>query len=361
MKTTICAVSLLLIAAGLCLRTLLHEANAQPTPEPGTVLTTFVPPYSPFDPVGVAVDGMGKVYVSTVDGSIAVFATNGSYISNLVIDDLNDKISYLALDSLGILYINDDGLIRLDYDGNVVQQYALPADERGVAIAVSNNVVYLTMDCGNGGTLLILNSSLAQLNTVTERNLCLFAVAVDPSTDNVYVTASGNIQTPRLLQLSPGGALLSTMNLDASIDGYTHRAGIWGLAVDSVGNIYVDLNFGIGVFSAVGELLYYFEVVQQFAKGTVPFGYGFWDLAVDRSTCDIYGVVQMNSDDNLNQTVISIAGIGCDLCQRIQYLVVRCLSVIRRVVVFDLYRRGISPSTRLRHSPRSTVATSQHS
>lgn len=198
-------------------------ASAVPVPRTPTV---EVLPFNVKRPCGIAVDGAGTVYVSSIRDWQAYKLTVGSNSPVLLpISNLNYPYG-VAADHAGNVYLTDSGNGRvLKLAAGSTAPTALPfGASRPIGVAVDGaGAVYITDDGkSNAGVFKLAAGSNTPVRLpfdVAEP----IGVAVD-NVGNVYVTVSNS----KVRKLAAGAGAAETLDFDG-------RA----VAVDSVGNLYV--------------------------------------------------------------------------------------------------------------------------
>ena len=215
-------------------------------------------------PRGVAVDGLGNIYVADTDNNRIRKITPGGVVSTFAgtgtagnMDGAGNVAQFrapqgVAVDGLGNIYVADTGNhhIRKITSGGVVTTLAGTASPAGVVVDVSGNV-YVT-DANNhrirkitsGGVVSTLAGTGTAGNTDGAGNVAQFnepsGLAVD-SSGFVYVADKDN---HRIRKITPSGVVstLAGTGTQGDMDGVGNIAQFnepRGVAVDSVGNVYV--------------------------------------------------------------------------------------------------------------------------
>lgn len=228
-----------------------------------------------YQPVGVALDASGNVYVTDsgnnlireigTSGAVGTFAGTGAagFANGLPGIATFDAPQGIAIDASGDIYIADNGsnVVRKISAAGMVTTIAGKADSTGAnngvdSLATFNEIAGIAVDgAGNiyvadfgnnlirkisagGGVTTLAGSGLTGHADGTAANASFNApagIAVDAA-GNVYVADYGNNE---LRQISPAG-VVSTMgdSSGSSFKKYTFNHP-FGIALDAAGNIYV--------------------------------------------------------------------------------------------------------------------------
>ena len=226
-------------------------------------------------PIGVAVDSLGNVYVTDAGNSrIQKFDSGGNYLTQWGTDGLGDGEfnvpAGVAIDSSGYIYVADSGNYRIqkfDSGGTYVMQWGSQGSGdgqfnylMGVAVDSLGNVYVVDTDNGfmsaGGGRIQKFDSDgtyLTQWGTEGSGDGQFngpFGVAVD-SLGNVYVTDAGN---SRIQKFDSGGTYMVQWDGSESLGGGPLNTP-YGVTADSNGNVYVANT-------------YYFQIQKFDSSGT---------------------------------------------------------------------------------------------
>ena len=280
---------------------------------PGTELGAFPNTSSPatsnyqFDSVqGVAVDSVGNIYVADYEtsdnggpGRVVVLSPTGALLHAFPNASSAATSSYqfafvlgVAVDSAGNIYVAD---LETSDNGGL---------GRVVVLSATGALLHAFPNASSAAT------SSYQFDTVAE-------VAVD-SAGNIYVAdykTTDNGGTGRVVVLSSTGALLHAFPNTSSAATSSYQFDyVLGVAVDSVGNIYVadyDLGGGAGrvvVLSPTGALLHAFPNASSAATSRYVFD-GARGVAVD-SAGNIYVADQDTGDNGGSGRVVVLSSTG---------------------------------------------------
>ncbi len=220
------------------------------------------------EPRGVAVDGLGNIYVADTDNNRIRKITPGGVVSTFAgtgtagnMDGAGNVAQFnnpygVAVDGLGNIYVADTGNhhIRKITSGGVVSTLVGTASPAGVVVDVSGNVYVtdsnnhrirkITFDSSGTGTVTTLAGTVTAGFMDGAGNVAQFneprGVALD-SVGNVYVADTNN---NRIRKITPSGVVstLAGTGTQGDMDGVGNIAQFnepRGVAVDSVGNVYV--------------------------------------------------------------------------------------------------------------------------
>jgi sugar lactone lactonase YvrE len=255
------------------------------------------------NPEAVAVDREGNIYVAdsgnrrvrkiTVNGEVMTVAGSGSDVYNVDLDPLKiyfRKLSALALDRAGNLYIVDSGYNRI-YRLNLSGEFSLVAGEvrknykesigknawfnepAGIALDAAG-IIYLA-DCGNNRIRKILTPDILTAEPIPakpEAPLLVSKSEVDPSAltvitltrmkcTNVAVGPDGAVYVrseQKLWKLSRGNKPLPVAGSPAR----TGRGNFYGMAVDKEGTLYHSFGYGLYKCTSVRNRGDYGEIVS---------------------------------------------------------------------------------------------------
>jgi tripartite motif-containing protein 71 len=235
----------------------LAAASAQLQPAPGRYLFQWGARYHFTDPVGVAVDGSGNIYVAD-SSRVQKFDRSGNFL--FATDFLSPagnvvEVQGVAVDSAGNFYLTDsysNSVRKYDTNGTLLLewgdagtgngQFSVP---RGVAVDSSGNVY--VADLGNNRIQKFDSNGgfLAAWGVPSYPS----GVAVDRA-GNVYVT---DVVNSRVLKYDASGTLVTSWEVTGAAGGNFNNPA--GIAVDAAGNVYVANTDAVQVFDSGGHLL----------------------------------------------------------------------------------------------------------
>jgi serine/threonine-protein kinase len=221
-----------------------HQNSNSPQITPTTIQTQTAQPASapqvtlPFaglsNPVGVAVDTVGNVYVTDIGSNRVLKLSAGSSTTTVLPFTGLDTPPDVAVDTAGNLYVTDQSnnpyvrVVKLTAGSTM--QSVLPfiglLGVRGVAVDTVGSVY--VADWGNNRVVKLAAGSSTQSVGPFTGLLRPIGVAVDPAGD-LYVVDSGN---NRVVKLTAGSTTQSVLPL-------TGLGEPGGVAVDTAGNVYV--------------------------------------------------------------------------------------------------------------------------
>ena len=212
-------------------------------------------------PTGVAVDSVGNVYVAdtgnnqivkipVVNGALSTAAQTTMVSSTTALAGMTlNKPAGIAVDGLGNLYIADSSNKRVVFvpyaNGlDLTQAAALGtglSSPSAIALDASGDV--FVTDAGNGNVyeLTVPLSSNTQF-TVASGYKSPSGLAIDPS-GALFVVDSGNQAIWRIPDISGTLTPASSINVVGELDPQTQTqvvADPYGVAIDSIGNLYVS-------------------------------------------------------------------------------------------------------------------------
>jgi DNA-binding beta-propeller fold protein YncE len=273
------------------------------------------------DPLGVAVDKNGNVYVvDNGNNRVQEFSSAGIYMNQW--GGLPAETGAEPNGPFGIAIDNSGNIYVTDLSNNSIQEFAGGAgtptqlggsgsgngyfnEPYGIAVDKNGNV-YVADSMNNmiqkfnsSGTFVSQwGSSYGNPGSGNGQLNYPVGVAVDGS-GNVYVVDKNNY---RIQKFSSADGITYTYVSQLGLDPYGNRyfASPWGIAVDSNGNVYVSDqgNYNIQVFSSIDGITYTYKTQW----GTYGRGNGLfenpWGVAADNSG-DIY--VTDNGNNNIQK------------------------------------------------------------
>jgi sugar lactone lactonase YvrE len=193
-----------------------------------------------FYPQGIAVDGTGKVYVTSVNGGVWVLAPGASGSQRVPFSSIDFGLSGAA-DDAGNVYVTDDGDNRLGRVQKITPegtQTELPftglAQDPNLAVA-ADGTVYVA-DGGN-------NRVLRLAPDAPTPEVLPFVGLADPrfvSVDGAGDVVVSDRNNSRVVQLPKGSTSQVVLGFDPGLKAN-------GVAIDDSGNVYAATSGGVAV------------------------------------------------------------------------------------------------------------------
>ena len=215
------------------------------------------------EPRGVAVDGVGNVYIADSGNNRVLEETfaNGVYVQSLIDDNGLSTPTGVAVDGAGNVYICDYGNNRVLMDtlalGGYIRTTVASDLNKPYGVAVNGTGdVYIADTLSNKVLKAVLSGGVWQTEPFGSGFTHPYGVAVDGN-GNLYVADSGNDRVVRVTLLA--GDFIQNVVIASALNNPL------GVAVDGNGNVYVaDTDNNRTLNESVGG--------PRLAFGTAPVG-----------------------------------------------------------------------------------------
>ena len=217
------------------------------------------------EPTGIAIDSLNDIYVSDMDfenccnplhHTVQKFMTNGTFITKWGGNGAFINPMGIALDSIGNVYVADQvhqRIAKFTSDGIFIKDWVSQINPTDIVIDSSDNVYVTEM----------FDSRIAKFSSdgilITKWNTGPISrgIAVD-SSDNIWVTSANNGDTNYVVQkFTPDGILLTQWS-SAGNDGVNIPTfNGYGIAFDSLGKLFIADTFNnrIQKYETNGKLI----------------------------------------------------------------------------------------------------------
>jgi tripartite motif-containing protein 71 len=203
------------------------------------------------NPMGIAIDSTGKVYVADqVHQLIKKFTNDGTFVTSWSSGVNPTDIAIDSADNIYVTEMFDSRIAKFTSDGNLIKRWNTAPIPRGIAFDSLTNIIYVSSaDIGASSYTVqkfdvdgILLGQWSSPRTVPTYNG--YGIAFD-SSGNVLVA---NTFSHRIEKFTTGGTLITQWGTRGSADGQFDSP--HDIAIDSSNNVYVSdtYNHRIQVF-----------------------------------------------------------------------------------------------------------------
>ena len=223
------------------------------------------------EPTGIAIDSLNDVYVSDMDfenccnplhHTVQKFSHNGTFITKWGGNGAFVNPMGIAIDSFGNVYVADQvhqRIAKFTSNGIFITDWASQINPTDIAIDSSDNVYVTEMFDSRIAKFASDGTLITKWNTGPISR----GIAVD-SSDNIWVTSANNGDTNYLVQKFTSGGILLDQWTSAGTDGVNIPTfNGYGIAFDSSGKLFIADTFNnrIQKYETNGTLITQFGIL----------------------------------------------------------------------------------------------------